>query len=965
MKYILKIIYVFVFAFPLQVISQIPYTTNVSGSYNSTTELFTGSQINAGTFNNTPFNVSNTAKVELKASTEIKISNETSISNITGNGEFWAHIDPAGIGIASFHNNGFNTIPTYDRFEIGVKLPTNIQNQVNAYLAGGTGLNPFDLGQVRVEVDYKRPSEVVIAFPTPILVSGIINMRQGFYYEPYTNNGNVWVKQSTDYSMRVRYAPPVAGTYTATVKLFIYNTLTAQSDFKFNVYNSGNPGHLIVRSSTLRLTHERGGDFFGIGQNAIIAPNNVNDTITFAGPPYNGVNPNFPYSNGYPARMSNPSKHQELRDRLNDLADKGGNFVRARMDSWSFPMQTYDKSPNPIPVVQTLDNYNHNQMFMQELDKTITVCETRGIKCVQNILHDIEYYTGLNSGEELWAQNPYNTICGQGLPGIKNFFTQPLARAKYKNMLHYIHARWGYSTAIGIWSMINEIEPLGRGAGDAFKPYMQDPVFRQQVNDWVREMKWELEQLYPWHPTTCGAQGYNGDFIMKDHQPNCLNVYSQNPYNSNVDVNGKGSNNGELEKKELHLKYFNSAMPFFVGETGLTGKNESAIEIEKINDRTFHNTLWATAMMGGISTALSFWNQQQDDGVDHRANFKALRHFFDNQVPLYKKLTPQFEEGKGESLLINSKIFNYSMVSDDKETAIGWARNGSADWTIDYNGFPDALSYLKEDGRFIYNPDFKSNIPAGMSMDINKIEAYDCLSADDHPSMTITNLLKKKRYRVQIFSCYGNTSDELENFHENTGDDKKLEFKRFMPAYRVNPFAPDYAFKATYDPLFGNNRVSATDSLSTNDSLCLHTDEWITKEQHFAKHNWYINNSYIGKDSTVCTGNLAPGVNTIKLVVYDSLGISKQSIVKTLFVKNNANDVKISVYPNPTNDYLYVNMVGGLSAATYKITNVLGQVLQVPYSNNTLNVVSLPNGAYVLTIKTNQNEKQIKFIVAH
>jgi hypothetical protein len=65
--------------------------------------------------------------------------------------------------------------------------------------------------------------------------------------------------------------------------------------------------------------------------------------------------------------------------------------------------------------------------------------------------------------------------------------------------------------------------------------------------------------------------------------------------------------------------------------------------------------------------------------------------------------------------------------------------------------------------------------------------------------------------------------------------------------------------------------------------------------------------------------------------------------------------VAFAVYPNPTNGVLFVETHGraSLSTQTYRINNLMGQTLltgQITVENQQINVSSLPQGMYFITI---------------
>lgn len=72
----------------------------------------------------------------------------------------------------------------------------------------------------------------------------------------------------------------------------------------------------------------------------------------------------------------------------------------------------------------------------------------------------------------------------------------------------------------------------------------------------------------------------------------------------------------------------------------------------------------------------------------------------------------------------------------------------------------------------------------------------------------------------------------------------------------------------------------------------------------------------------------------------------------------------ISVYPNPTNDFIYVQGVENTTKSQVVITDMLGKKV---FSSSQLNVdkidvSNLNSGIYILSISSNDSQKMVKFI---
>lgn len=93
----------------------------------------------------------------------------------------------------------------------------------------------------------------------------------------------------------------------------------------------------------------------------------------------------------------------------------------------------------------------------------------------------------------------------------------------------------------------------------------------------------------------------------------------------------------------------------------------------------------------------------------------------------------------------------------------------------------------------------------------------------------------------------------------------------------------------------------------------------------------------------------------------DAVGIIHQKPVSV----NELSLETITFFPNPANDYLYIN---GLKSNTLlTITNLIGEIIFneiVDLNKPNISVKNLQEGAYVLTITFNGKQKQLKFLKA-
>lgn len=673
--------------------------------------------------------------------------------------------------IVSLHPSGFTGIAKYDRFELGFMVPRPLQPHIDGFLARAypghvhlpTDLNPYDPDQVRVEVDYT--------------LGAAIYTRYGFYYKdfshatgavsaPSTFNGpNPWHQVPTPYTFRVRFAPPAIGNWAYELRLFTHDTLMDTYTGTFSVVDSPNPGFLIVDDYLQKMTFaDSGRAFFGIGQNVAFAAESL----------YNAV-PADPYT------------YSAQRSYIADLAAHQGNFVRIRLDPWSNPVESrettvYYGDPAPAKTLaRCLNNYDHNQRHMWEFDATLALCEQKSVYIVLNLLEDQYFSPDSPYGPSVyvWGNNPYASLQGAAnwyvlcgaYPGagdnLYDFFSLATTKQIYQKQLFYINARWGYSPSIAMWEHINETDNLYRyydpqgtlqSGFDACPP--DQASFRAKVLEWTCEMKGYLDQFYPPHIQTSGFGGYpwcDGRTLDRDTwdctpgQPNVpagccrYEVFSVNHYSLNAFPN-LGRANG------ARIIFWDQGQSFFLGEIGGTPTSDL------YSDREFHNSLWAGAFSGSVSTPLYWWHWEEPWGkVHHRANFDGLSTFLRNHVDFSRKLHPRqitSQSGSHATTPPVKYLHNHYLATSSANAteAYGWCQNRSY-----WSGNDPA----QQSQNPLYGLDMNQSPYDGYAsfFDTDQMDAYDIDPGQSpgDPLVTFTGLMPNAAFDFDYYKTVNGT----------------------------------------------------------------------------------------------------------------------------------------------------------------------------------------------------------------
>ena len=69
---------------------------------------------------------------------------------------------------------------------------------------------------------------------------------------------------------------------------------------------------------------------------------------------------------------------------------------------------------------------------------------------------------------------------------------------------------------------------------------------------------------------------------------------------------------------------------------------------------------------------------------------------------------------------------------------------------------------------------------------------------------------------------------------------------------------------------------------------------------------------------------------------------------------------KVSIYPNPANDFLFVNGISG--EFDYEILDIAGKIQAAGTANKRIGVGSLPKGLYIVRIKDEITTRNLRFV---
>jgi len=267
------------------------------------------------------------------------------------------------------------------------------------------------------------------------------------------------------------------------------------------------------------------------------------------------------------------------------MRDNGENFVRIWMCPWNLMLE-------PPPRIGEYD-----LEAAQELDKVLRLARKYGLY-VQLVL---EHHGMLNS--QSWSRNAYNAANGGPCASPMDFFVDPDARKLFKRRLRYIASRWGHSTNIFAWELINEAD-------------LAESYCDRDVINWHNEMAAYLRSVDPYaHPITTST--YGTELAKGLNRVSRIDFVQRHVYTMNI-------------IEAVQKAYTETAVygkPAFVGEFGAGTRPE--IDIRDPRGVILHAGLWAAFMTPAAGSAMPWWWDTLIDPQNLYYHWKALAAFAD------------------------------------------------------------------------------------------------------------------------------------------------------------------------------------------------------------------------------------------------------------------------------------------------------------------------------------------------
>ncbi|SPE30633.1 exported hypothetical protein [Candidatus Sulfopaludibacter sp. SbA6] len=508
-------------------------------------------------------------------------------------------------------------------------LPQEVYQQIRLGLLAPTevertvAVGRYEKLELRVELraTYQNPYDpddldLWAEFAAP---SGKVWKIWGFYNP--TSPSALWM---------VRFAPTETGTWRYVVKVRDKEGTAESKPREVSVVESKHHGFVRIADNKRYLQFTDGSPFYGVG---------------------------MWYNDGYELF----GRGSITEEGLDSLKQHGANFI----SFYHSPLETMGTG---------LGRYDENRAG--RLDQVFEWCEQRDMFVSWNIWFHSNFSEAVwGGGNARYGNNPYRLVAS-----ADKFFSSEEAGGYLMKVYRYMVARWGYSRALYLWFVVDEIngtEGWLKGGSEAGEQWCQ------KVHNWLKESD-------PYGRPTTGTQSggikqwWPGGYQIFDIAAREIYEAQGHP----IPKSGKPDLIGENPVKYSYLNYARQTEDLW------SGFNKPALIGECGWDHTYyepgmpgylamyHNALWVT-LANGLSATPFWWSNGSyiNDAVVTRTMSYFSRFVRDIN----------FAAGEWKPLVLNVSDGNGWAMQGDKMT-FGWVVNpvsGVANETFSVSGLED------------------------------------------------------------------------------------------------------------------------------------------------------------------------------------------------------------------------------------------------------------------------------------
>ena len=327
----------------------------------------------------------------------------------------------------------------YEKFEVSFFLPRKYKNL----------FNPEEVNVEGIFIDRDEKTFIV----------------PGFYYQDYErkieNGEEILLPVGYPY-WKIRFTPEKYGRYKFYIKVKDSEGEKLTDIYYFLVEPSDNKNKFITVSQIEK-------NFFSFKNGDFFYPV--------------GINIRSPTDERYlklVKKNPEPDKgtfyYEEIFKKMNE---NGLNFTEIWMSPWFCALEWKENRPG----YKGVGYYNLRNAW--KLDKILELAEKYNIYIQLVIINHGQLSTWC---DQEWDDNPYNEKNGGFLKSPDDFFTNEMAKKFIKNKLRYIVARWGCSSNIFSWEILNEINLIGSDRQFFEKREKEIELWYKEMTDYLREI---------------------------------------------------------------------------------------------------------------------------------------------------------------------------------------------------------------------------------------------------------------------------------------------------------------------------------------------------------------------------------------------------------------------------------------------------------------------------------------------
>jgi hypothetical protein len=426
-------------------------------------------------------------------------------------------------------------------------------------LVAGEFADPYASAEVALDLELQTPGGQRLSVP-------------GYWERSRAGYSSVW---------KIRFAPLESGAYTGDVRLQLGGRTFRQPLDPWTVQATQHRGFLRTADAwTLRF--DNGEPFRGVGLNLGWESRRQDDSRFFRAL---HEHPRFNYD------------YMVAR-----LAGHGGTFLRTWMCAWNLPLEW-------TRVIDT-DRYadqpgRFNPTAIQRMDELVQLLEETGVYVMLTLDHAGSYIGGQ------WALNAYHSAQGGPATTAAEFFQRPDARARYRDRLRYLVARWGYSPHLAMWEFFNEVDHLVHQS-DA-------PVPEHLVTAWHDEMARYLKQLDPQRRMVTTSISHRD--VAGLHEVAAIDLHQRHIY---------GTTAGFGEVLRHHVRA--TGRPYVIGEYAYEWDwSKNFDEFGQAMDREFRRGLWRGLLAPTPVLPMSWW-WEYFESRNQWVHFERVREVLDEML---------------------------------------------------------------------------------------------------------------------------------------------------------------------------------------------------------------------------------------------------------------------------------------------------------------------------------------------